>query len=125
MAPQSNFRISSGQGGNLSQNNRSCAECAGSRSLLYLMDETSFLKKRAMVEVIQDMPKNVFNAIGRISTVRNALAHSFFPQNRRRYWGDKKVTYNGKLLFTLEGIEKFQQDYDLAYDWLEKKVWSR
>jgi len=54
----------------------------------------------------------------RINDVRNALAHSLFPENRRRYMADKKVTYNGRHLFTLEGVEAFNEDCAIAERWL-------
>jgi hypothetical protein len=52
----------------------------------------------------------------KINDVRNALAHSFFPQNRRRYrklgrrvaYGG--VPYNGADIFTRPGFEKFYSD---------------
>ena len=49
----------------------------------YLMDETFLQKKLAMVQAIKDVPTNVSSCIMRINDVRNALAHSLFPQNRR------------------------------------------
>jgi hypothetical protein len=68
----------------------------------YLMDETFLLKKLLLVEAINNVPTDVSNAIKRINDVRNALAHSFFPENRRRYMKDKKVLYSGKYLLSLE-----------------------
>ena len=90
----------------------------------FLMDETFLLKKLAMVEAIVAVPAAVSKAIKRINDVRNALAHSFFPENRRRYMADKKVTYNAADLFSLEGIEKFQADYEIARSYLAKKVFG-
>ena len=57
----------------------------------YLMDETFLLKKLAAVEAITKVPRDVTNAIKRINDVRNAVAHSLFPENRRRYMVEKKV----------------------------------
>jgi hypothetical protein len=88
----------------------------------YPMDETFLLKKLSFVQAIKKVPPDVSNAIEPINEVRNALAHSFFPENRRRYMSDKKVTYKGSHLFTLEGIEKFHDDSDIAEQWLIKHV---
>ena len=88
----------------------------------YLMDETFLLKKLAVVEAIEKVPTDVSNAIKRINDARNALAHSFFPENRRRYMSDKKVTYKVSHLFTLEGVEKFKDDCVIAEEWLVKKI---
>jgi hypothetical protein len=90
----------------------------------FLMDETFLLKKLAMVEAIRDLPTNVSNSIKRINDVRNALAHSFFPQNRRRYMADKKVMYRGTHLFSREGVLKFHEDYEVVEKYFSKLVFG-
>lgn len=82
----------------------------------YLMDETFLLKKLSMVEAIKKVPTDVSSSIKRINDVRNALAHSLLPENRRRYMADKKVTYKGIDLFTHAGVLKFHEDYDIVHD---------
>jgi hypothetical protein len=88
----------------------------------YLMDETFLLKKLSLVEAIRDVPTDVSSAVKRLNDIRNALAHSLFPENRRRYMAGKKVMYSGTHLFTLEGIEKLNQDCAVAENWLRKKL---
>jgi len=78
----------------------------------YLMDETFLLKKLSMVEAIMAVPPAISSAAKRINDTRNALTHSFFPENRRRYMAARKVTYQGVDLFTVEGVGKLQQDYE-------------
>ncbi|MGC2079473.1 MAG: hypothetical protein WA728_26325, partial [Xanthobacteraceae bacterium] len=90
----------------------------------YLMDETFLLKKLMTVEAITKVPSDVSKAIKRINDVRNALAHSFFPENRRRYMADKKVLYKGAHLFTAKGVELFQEDYEIAENYLWEKVFG-
>jgi len=90
----------------------------------YLMDETFLLKKLAMVEAIMEVPKSISNAVKRINDVRNALAHSLFPENRRRYMVDKKVIYEGFHLFTVEGINAFQRDYEVVWAHFAKRVFG-
>ena len=90
----------------------------------YLMDETYLMKKLAIVHAIGAVPRDVSSAIARINDVRNALAHSLFPQNRRRYMAHKKVMYNGVHLFTPEGVEKFGEDFDLAHKYLMKRAFG-
>jgi hypothetical protein len=84
----------------------------------YIMDETFLLKKKAVAHAIHPLPAPISSAIENINSVRNALAHSFFPQNRRRYMADKKVMYRGIHLFSRQGIEKFEEDFDLAHTYL-------
>jgi hypothetical protein len=89
------------------------------------MDETFVLKKLSVVEAIKKVPTEVSNAIRRINDIRNALAHSLFPENRRRYVIEKKVTCNGLDLFSLKGIEKFREDCATAEIWLHKATFGR
>ena len=90
-----------------------------------LMDETFLLKKLTVVEAINDVPVEVSNAIKRINDIRNAMAHSLFPENRRRYMTAKTVGYRGSHLFSLEGIEKFRDDCATAEIWLHKATFGR
>ena len=90
----------------------------------YLMDETYLLKKLSMVEAIKEVPIEVSKNIKRINDLRNALAHSLFPQNRRRYMPDKKVTYRGVDLFSRAGVIRFREDCDIAYKYFSKKVFG-
>jgi hypothetical protein len=90
----------------------------------YLMDETFLLKKLSMVEAIKKVPPDVSKSIKRINDVRNALAHSLFPQNRRRYVADKNVTYQGAVLFSRAGVVKFREDYDIVHEYFWKKVFG-
>lgn len=84
----------------------------------YLMDEIFLLKKLNTVAAIKKVPSEVSSAIKRINDIRNALAHSLFPENRRRHMADKKVIYGGSHLFTRDGIEKFDQDCAVVERWL-------
>jgi hypothetical protein len=88
------------------------------------MYETPLLKKLTIANAITPVPADVRNVIKRINTVRNALAHSFFPENRRRYMAEKKGTYNGVHLFTLDGVKKFDDDFQTVCDYLMKRVFG-
>jgi hypothetical protein len=87
----------------------------------HLMDETYVLKKMAIVHAIKAIPSDASSAIARINDVRNALTHSFFPEHRRRYMADQKVIYKGVHLFSVEGVEKFGEDYNLAQKYLVRR----
>jgi hypothetical protein len=88
----------------------------------YIMDETYLLKKLSIVHAIRAVPKDVRSAITRINDVRNDLAHTFFPQQRRRYVRGKKVVYDSVHLFTTAGVKRFSDDFDLAYEYLRKRL---
>lgn len=66
-------------------------------------------KKLSVVDAIKSVPIDVSKAIRRVNDVRNDIAHTFFPENRRRYIADKHVTYRGSPLFSIEGLEKFRR----------------
>jgi hypothetical protein len=90
----------------------------------YIMDDTYLLQKMRVVRAIGEIPSEVRNAIERINAVRNGIAHSFFPENRRQYMPYKKVMYRDEDIFTKAGMKKFHEDYDLisAYLW-ERAGW--
>jgi len=99
----------------------------------YIMDETYLPKKLNIVNAIKAVPKDVRSAIMRINDVRNDLAHSFFPQNRRRHMGVKarsshlgfeRVLYDGIPLYTPQGVRKFKSDVNIAYAYLSKRCWG-
>jgi hypothetical protein len=90
----------------------------------YLMDETFLLKKLSVVDAIKKVPTDVSNNIKRINDVRNAIAHSLFPQNRRHYMAEKRVIYHGADLFSRAGVIKLREDYDIVYKYFEKKVFG-
>jgi hypothetical protein len=90
----------------------------------YIMDELYLVKKLELVKAINAVPKDVRSALTRINDTRNAIAHSFFPENRRRHMSKRMLMHNGVNLFTPEGVEKFQQDFALAQAYLEKRAFG-
>jgi hypothetical protein len=89
-----------------------------------LMDEIYLPKKLGIVREINDVPKNVSSIIMRINDLRNALAHSFFPENRRQYASHKKVLYSGLDIFSKQGIEKFQEDFGVVREYLHERAFG-
>lgn len=90
----------------------------------YILDETYLLKKVAIVNAIREIPSPVKRAIARINDVRNAVAHSFFPENRRQYKGYKKVTYRDTNIFSKEGMAKLLEDAQRAQDYLGQQAFG-
>jgi hypothetical protein len=84
----------------------------------YFLDETYLLNKMRLVHAIKEIPSDVRNALERINALRNAIAHSFFPENRRQYKAHKKVMYQGTNIFTKDGVAKFLADATRAEDYL-------
>ncbi len=84
----------------------------------YFLDDTYLMKKMEIASGIKEIPSPIKSAIARINGVRNAIAHSFFPENRRRYKAQKKVMYQGADIFGKEGVAKFLEDARCAQDYL-------
>jgi hypothetical protein len=92
----------------------------------FMLDEMYLLKKMQMVHVIRPLPKQVRVTIEKVNAVRNAMAHSFFPENRKEHMKVGKVLYAGKDIRTPDGLRKFKEDCHEAYDYLAgrvRKVW--
>jgi hypothetical protein len=90
----------------------------------YFLDDTYLLKKMAIVNAIKEIPSPVKSAIARINEVRNAIAHSFFPENRRQYKAYKKVIYRGANIFAKEGVAKFSEDTQCVQDYLIQQAFG-
>jgi len=55
------------------------------------------------------MPKKVYKDLRALNDLRNALAHSFFPENRR-----VKSGWNGADIFSRTGFDQFLDDMNGA-----------
>ena len=88
----------------------------------YIVDEMYLLPKLRVVDAIKKVPSDVRANIDRINALRNALAHSLFPENRRQYKEYHKVIYRGTDIFSKAGIEKFEDDFDVAHQYILKRA---
>jgi hypothetical protein len=84
----------------------------------YIMDVIYMLKKLGVVRGIKEVPKAVRDNIGRINALRNVIAHSFFPENRREYAAHGKVLYRDSDIYSVEGIKKFEDDFAVVSEYL-------
>ncbi len=93
----------------------------------FMLDEMYLLKKMQMVHAIKPLPKVVRETIQKVNAVRNAMAHSFFPENRKEYMKAGKVgkvLYSGQDIRTSRGLRQFQDDCHEAQAYLGKLVHS-
>jgi hypothetical protein len=97
------------------------------------MDIMYPLQKLRLINDIEEIPKEFRNTIERMNSLRNALAHSFFPELRRDHQKRGYVEYRGRDIFSLEGLRSFDDDRDalIYYLWevahgepLEPSSWS-
>jgi hypothetical protein len=90
----------------------------------YIMDEMFLIKKVELVHAIRPLPKGVRSTVHRVNSLRNALAHSFFPENRKEHRKVGKVLYQGKDIRTGEGLEGFQDDCHVAWVYLARRAYG-
>jgi hypothetical protein len=74
-----------------------------------------------MVHAIKPLPSDVIKAVRKINAVRNAFAHSLFPENRKEHRKNKKVLYSDKDIRTDEGLRNFLADCRVAFTYLERR----
>jgi hypothetical protein len=72
----------------------------------YILDELSLLPKLRLVRSIRPIPKGIVSDIERINALRNSVAHSFFPENRR-----VRPIYKGEDIFSVKGVRRLQEDF--------------
>jgi len=80
----------------------------------HVLEGMSLLRKLALVKEYSQIPKSIEEIITITNMIRNAVAHSFFPMNKRAFKRTGKVTYKGKDIFTLEGLKIFNDDVNKA-----------
>jgi hypothetical protein len=78
----------------------------------YVLEELSLLKKLALVKALERIPKPIEETIRHLNVLRNAVAHAFFPTNKREFRHRGMVTYKGKDVFTFEGLALLDADKD-------------
>jgi hypothetical protein len=90
----------------------------------YIMDEMFLIKKVELVHAIRPLPKEVKSTVHRVNSLRNALAHSFFPENRKEHRKVGKVLYQEKNIRTVEGLKGFQDDCHTAWVYLARRAFG-
>jgi hypothetical protein len=76
------------------------------------------------VRAIDEIPSQIRGMIEGINALRNAVAHSFFPENRRQYASYKKVVYKGADVYTLAGVQRLSDDFDVVSNYLIKRAFG-
>jgi hypothetical protein len=88
----------------------------------YIMDEMYVLGKLRAVRSITNVPRDVRENIEKINAVRNAVAHSFFPENRRDYAKKRRVDCRESDVYSPEGFRKFQDDFNVIANWMDDQI---
>lgn len=84
----------------------------------FVLDRLYLLQQLDLVRSIHDIPKSVAADLAALNDLRNGIAHSFFPQNRRR-----KPEWKGQSIFTEAGFERFLEDKGKLSDFFVERFW--
>lgn len=86
----------------------------------YMLDDMYLLEKMRVIHAFAPIPSKYREIIARMNALRNALAHSFFPQNRREYMEKKKVIYCERDIFSSDGLRIFGRDFQELSVYLQR-----
>jgi hypothetical protein len=70
----------------------------------HISNEMYLIKKMELVHAIKKMPSEVRSTVHKLNMIRNAMAHSFFPENRKEHRSVGKVLYEGKDIRSSKGF---------------------
>lgn len=89
----------------------------------YILDQLALLPKLRLADEIEEIPGPLRNDIERLNTLRNGMAHSFFPENRRA----AKLTWKGQDIFSVPGAETMAADMSAIFKHLDAYAprWGR
>ncbi len=82
----------------------------------FVLERLYLLQKLDLVKSVHDIPKPVAADPATLNDLRNGIAHSFFPQNRRR-----KPEWKRKSIFTDAGFERFLEDMGKLSDFFVER----
>ena len=88
----------------------------------FLLDEAFTINKMNMVKAIGPLPPEVEHIINRVNALRNVIAHSFFPENRRKHMPAKMVLYDGSNIYSIDGVRKLEADFQTVRACLEERL---
>ena len=91
----------------------------------YLLDDTYLVGKLRLVRAIGEVPKGIRESIEHLNSLRNAMAHTFFPENRRDHFGKGSLSYKGSDIYTFDGVKKLGDDFRPVIDYLMERVGER
>jgi len=82
----------------------------------FVLDQLYLAQKLKLVQYLHPVPKKLVGTIMALNELRNALAHSFFPENRRQ-----KPQWRGRLIFDPDALEAFTTDTQGVVRWFWDK----
>lgn len=72
----------------------------------FFLEKLSLMEKLAYVRAIREVPRSIRRNVEQLNSLRNGVAHAFFPANLR----SAKPTWKGLDVFSLEGVKQLVDD---------------
>ena len=85
----------------------------------FVLERLYLLQKLDLVKSVHEIPKWVSSDLAALNDLRNGVAHSFFPQNRRR-----KPEWKGQSVFVRAGLDRFLEDMQKLGNFFFEHFWS-
>jgi len=84
----------------------------------FILERLYLLQKLDLIKSVHDMPKWVSSDLAALNELRNGIAHSFFPENRRR-----GPEWKGRTVFAEDGWERFLADMQKLSGFFRERFW--
>jgi len=84
-----------------------------------ILERLYLLQKLDWVDYLHELPRKIKSDIRAVNDLRNAMAHTFFVENRRT-----RPMWKGKDIFTVGGLSQFHTDTGAIYDYFLERFWG-
>lgn len=82
----------------------------------HIVEELSLLQKLRLLKEKTNIPKHIVKDIEKLNSLRNGIAHTFFPENLKR----NKPVYKGIYIFSMDGIKRLKEDMKYILEFFEQ-----
>jgi hypothetical protein len=86
----------------------------------FVLEDLFLLQKLRFVKAIRQVPRKISADIERINSLRNGLAHAFFPENLRK----SPPIYKGKGIISVAGLRLFADDSQEIIDFFVSEFYG-
>jgi hypothetical protein len=90
----------------------------------HILDGLYLLNKLRLVHDLRPVASEARDIVEKLNSVRNALAHSFYPENRFQYRKHKKVLWLGQDIFSFTGLTVFDLQCQQAVDYFYHRAFG-
>jgi hypothetical protein len=90
----------------------------------HILDNLYLLNKLRMVHDLKPVTSQAREIVERLNALRNALAHSFYPENRFQYRKKKKLLWRDADIYSFTGLMVFDLECQLAADYFYHRAFG-